>query len=136
MVTSSLPLRAYLFDGGVVVFGNAAPEDRKLASSDDLIVNLWHQGRRTEAPPWSLADFRSYLDNLSGSKSAFDTLWSEMQRSLGMQLGMLHFTLGFAGVKSQMWKATSSEFCLQNRHGKHGIVLDVMSARLQTVCNV
>ena len=87
MVTSSLPLRAYLFDGGVVVFGNVAPEDRQLASSDDL-VNLWRQGRRTEAPPWSVASFSSYLDNLSGSKSTFDTLWSEMQQTLGMQLGL------------------------------------------------
>ena len=92
VVTSSLPLRAYLFDGGVVVFGNAAPEDGQLASRDDLIVNLWHQGRRTEAPPWSVADFRSYLDNLSGSKLTFDTLWSEMQRSLGTQLGMQHLS--------------------------------------------
>lgn len=82
-MTSSVPLRAYLFDGGVVVFGNTTPDDKKLATSDDLIVNLWHLGRNTEAAPWSVADFRMYLDNLSGSKSTFDRLWREMQRSLG-----------------------------------------------------
>lgn len=86
-MTSSFPLRAYLYDGGVVVFGNAAPEEagRRL-TSDDFIVNLWHLGRTTESPPWSVADFRTYVDNLTGSKTAFDALWRGMQRSLGTEI--------------------------------------------------
>ena len=83
IVTSSFPLRAYLFDGGVVVFGNTTPEDKKKMTSDDFIVNLWHLGRNTEARPWSMAEFREYLDNLTGSKQMYDKMWAEMQHSLG-----------------------------------------------------
>jgi len=83
VVTSSFPLRAYLYDGGVVVFGNSPPDDKKLMTSDDFIVNLWHLGRTTEAAPWSVAEFRTYLDNLSGSRATFDKLWFDMRLSLG-----------------------------------------------------
>lgn len=83
IVTSSFPLRAYLFDGGVVVFGNTTPEDKKEMTSDDFIVNLWHLGRTTEARPWSVAEFKVYLDNLTGSRQSYDSLWREIQRSLG-----------------------------------------------------
>lgn len=69
-----------------MVFGNTTPDDKKMMTSDDFIVNLWHLGRNTEAAPWSVADFRTYLDNWSGSKSTFDNLWLEMRRSLGESL--------------------------------------------------
>ena len=83
MVTSSFPLRAYLYDGGVVVFGNTSPEDKAKMTSDDYIVNLWHLGRNTEARPWSMSEFKTYLDNLIGSRKTYDDLWLEMRRSLG-----------------------------------------------------
>lgn len=66
-----------------MVFGNSTPDDKKMMTSNDFIVNLWHLGRNTEAAPWSVADFRTYLDNWSGSKSSFDKLWMDMRRSLG-----------------------------------------------------
>ena len=39
--------------------------------------------RTTEAPPWSVAEFRTYLDNLSGSRATFDKLWLDMRVALG-----------------------------------------------------
>ena len=60
---------------------------REEDAQDNLIVNLWAMGRNTsEVPPWSIADFRTYVDNLTGSRSAFDGLWHAMQRSLGATL--------------------------------------------------
>lgn len=104
VVTSSFPLRAYLFDGGVVVFGNTTPDDKKLMTSDDFIVNLWHLGRNTEAAPWSIAEFRTYLDNWSGSKQTFDKLWLDMRKALG--------TLASCLVRLYLRKRASPRSCL------------------------
>ncbi|KAL4452451.1 hypothetical protein ABPG75_008113 [Micractinium tetrahymenae] len=51
------PARAYLFDGGVVVFGQ---RQRAGQSHDALIVNLWTQDR-SAAAPWSLGQLEAHL---------------------------------------------------------------------------
>ncbi|KAK9832730.1 hypothetical protein WJX81_005345 [Elliptochloris bilobata] len=99
LVTAALPLRVYLFDGGVVPFGAPAagaassptsPGVPKPGSSEvaanagaDLIVNLWRLDRG-QARTWSVADLRVYLGNVTGSPAAFDGLWAAMQRSIGL----------------------------------------------------
>lgn len=60
------PARAYLFDGGVVVFGQ---QQRAGQSNDALIVNLWTQDR-SAAAPWSLAQLEGYLAAQSSNSSS------------------------------------------------------------------
>ncbi|KAI8476030.1 MAG: hypothetical protein J3K34DRAFT_516940 [Monoraphidium minutum] len=73
LVTSVSPLRAYLFKGGIAVFGkqhgaaaaaknsSLTGEDAARAASNDLIVNLWIQDR-SKSPIWSLAKLGAHLD--------------------------------------------------------------------------
>lgn len=60
------PARAYLFDGGVVVFGQ---RQRAGQSNDALIVNLWTQDR-SAAAPWSLRQLEAYLAEHSGAANS------------------------------------------------------------------
>lgn len=78
LVTSALPLRVYLFDGGVVPFG-AAPGSASPANPDpggpadpggaqpaanagaDLIVNLWRLDRSQARKPAKFQDSRNAL---------------------------------------------------------------------------
>jgi hypothetical protein len=69
LVTSINPLRAYLYDGGVAIFGKqkgagapatAGNSSSSSSSSEDLIVNLWIQDRNS-TPMWSLNHLAEYL---------------------------------------------------------------------------
>lgn len=56
--------RAYVWDGGVVVFG-AQQAGGSAARPSDLIVNLWTQDREAAAP-WSLAQLEAHVRSTGG----------------------------------------------------------------------
>lgn len=68
VLMGAAPARVYLFDGGVVVFGQ---QQRAGQSNDALIVNLWTQDRAAAAP-WSLGQLETYLAAQSGSGGGSD----------------------------------------------------------------
>lgn len=83
------PVRAYLFDGGVVVFGAAQKGGRDAAGASgsdagSLIVNLWTQDRAA-ADPWGLHQLREHLEAAAGS-TAYEGLWRQMQLALASTL--------------------------------------------------
>ena len=86
------PARAYLYDGGVVVFGqqqkqrqagagnatgSAASAASDAAAGDALIVNLWTQDRQAAAP-WSLGQLEAHLATATGSSAAPQRLRSRL----------------------------------------------------------
>ena len=86
------PARAYLYDGGVVVFGqqqkqrqagagnatsSAASAASDAAAGDALIVNLWTQDRQAAAP-WSLGQLEAHLATATGSGAAPQRLRSRL----------------------------------------------------------
>lgn len=95
-------LRGYLFDGGVVVFGqeqqgqgqggqrqgqglqqqHVAADAEQVA--DSMVVNLWRQDRAASAS-WSLAQWRTRLEAKAGAAAAARA-WSRMQRALAAVL--------------------------------------------------
>ncbi len=75
LLTSVAPLRAYLHDGGLVVFGAPVKAaDGNLTdepTTADYIVNHWGKSRDS-APLSTLADSAKYLDTADGSPGAFE----------------------------------------------------------------
>ncbi|KAK9830487.1 hypothetical protein WJX72_011998 [[Myrmecia] bisecta] len=87
LVTNVTPLRAYLFNGGVLVFGKPRSEEGSSGQPvdmkpEDLIVNLWTQDRHS-SQPWDVDRYRAYLQETTGSPAAFDKVWGGVQRALG-----------------------------------------------------
>lgn len=85
LLTSSTPLKLYLFDGGVVIFGsvNKKRTDPDLPADDEeYIVNLWTQDRES-SQPWSMNTFQEHINNVTGSPAAFDLMWAHMQKIIG-----------------------------------------------------
>ncbi len=92
VVMGADPARAYLYDGGVVVFGqeqkqrqagasnatgSAASAAPNAAAGDALIVNLWTQDRQAAAP-WSLGQLEAHLAATTGSAAAAQRLRSRL----------------------------------------------------------
>lgn len=85
--------RAYLFSGGIIVFGNeqepksVSQENVKNIVSQEkeraqgLIVNLFQQNRSATLDPWSIADIRAYLHTTTGSDAAFNSMWDVLEKS-------------------------------------------------------
>lgn len=73
VITGLHPLRAYLYDGGVVVFGSEQGRE-----DSSMLVNLWTQDRKA-ASPWGLFQLRNHL-----GKDAFDKVWAHMLNQTAM----------------------------------------------------
>ncbi|KAL3152177.1 hypothetical protein ABBQ32_001268 [Trebouxia sp. C0010 RCD-2024] len=89
IVTSSTPLKVYLFDGGVVIFGSVLKQLSAVdlpANDEEYIVNLWTQDREL-SQPWSLNTFQDHITNVTGSAATFDRMWAQMQKIIGYTYG-------------------------------------------------
>lgn len=85
IVTSSTPLKVYLFDGGVVIFGSVLKQRSAVdlpADDEEYIVNLWTQDREV-SQPWSMHTFQTHIHNVTGSAATFDRMWAQMQKIIG-----------------------------------------------------
>eukprot|EP00884_Botryococcus_braunii_P012181 jgi/Botrbrau1/20964/Bobra.0135s0082.1 len=89
LLTSVEPIRAYVHEGGLVVFGHELPPSpimggaARPVSTDDFIVNHWGKNRDT-APVWTLHDLATYLDSDLGGPATFESVWWAIKKSLGM----------------------------------------------------
>ena len=48
----------------------------------EYIVNLWTQDREM-SQPWSMSTFQEHINNVTGSRAAYDSMWAHMQRIIG-----------------------------------------------------
>ncbi|PRW57529.1 tubulin tyrosine ligase-like member 5 [Chlorella sorokiniana] len=100
VVMGADPARAYLYDGGVVVFGqqqkrrqagagnaagSAASAASDTAAGGALIVNLWTQDRQAAAP-WSLGQLEAHLAAGTGSRAAPQRLRSRLHAAAAAAL--------------------------------------------------
>ncbi len=108
LVFGSDPVRAYLFDGGVVVYGQRQEraQGEGPSSPSDLIVNLWRQDRAA-ADPWSLHQLWKYLDGgqAHGARAASQVVWQQMQLAVAASVaaampGMRRASAGLPGYQA------------------------------------
>lgn len=82
MLAGADPARAFLWDGGVVVFGQ---QQREGQAADALIVNLWTQDRQAAAP-WSLGQLEAHLEAETGSPEAPARLRRQLRAAVAAAL--------------------------------------------------
>ena len=51
----------------------------------EYIVNLWTQDREM-SQPWSMSTFQDHINNVTGSSTAYNNMWSQMQKIIGEYL--------------------------------------------------
>ena len=45
-------------------------------------MNLWTQDREM-SQPWSMSTFQEHINNVTGNRAAYDSMWTHMQRIIG-----------------------------------------------------
>jgi hypothetical protein len=82
--------RAFLYDGGLLVFGNPVEnstiDGNGKRTAQSLVVNLFQQDRVQALDPWTLETLRNHLRNTTGSDEAYDRLWDHLQRATAAAL--------------------------------------------------
>lgn len=103
-------MRAYLFDGGVVVFGTPRQPGEGGAAGSDLVVNLWRQDRKA-ADPWSLQQLREHLAAAAGQQAA-DRVWQQMQLSVAATVAAALPHMRREAAKLPQYRGHSSGFAV------------------------